>query len=55
MTRHEGKGANFYLGRDEEDTMDESNVMKGRTRHAKPRHNYQEGVDESLGLDYREE
>lgn len=35
--------------------MDQSNVMKGRTRKAKPRRNYQEGVDESLGLDYTEE
>lgn len=35
--------------------MDRSNIMKGRTRHAKPRRNYQEGADESLELNYREE
>lgn len=47
--------ANDCAVRDEEDAMDKSNVMKGQTRHAKPRHDYQEGADESLGLDYREE
>lgn len=35
--------------------MDKSNVMKGRTRKAEPRHNYQEDTDASLGLDYKEE
>lgn len=35
--------------------MDRSNIMKGRTRHAKPRRSYQEGADESLELNYREE
>ena len=35
--------------------MDRSNVMLGRTHKAKPRHNYMEGVDESIRLDYKEE
>ena len=30
------------LERDEYDAMDTSNVMKGRTRHAKPQYTYQE-------------
>lgn len=34
--------------------MDKSKIMKNKTRHAKPRRNYQEEADESLGLNYRE-
>lgn len=55
MTLFRSEDANTSLGRDEAETMDKSNIMKDRTRHAKPRRNYQEGADESLGLNYREE